>query len=208
MNLSFTSGTNGGNNVINPTPTSSHETTATTTLSTQETQPKQQLQRKRSLDNQQLRPFGPGQGSGKRWGRLKSDAAQRRENELKERFALAMCHAEQHKKQLTSSESTTLSYQIGKPYDHLTCACYASFRRYVREQCEAERSNSGLNGSTQQLWSVSRREASPAEKVAHGEKRKGPVYFTYLTYSGTVQGSDTSHQISKVQSSSSDTICT
>ena len=87
-----------------------------------------------------------------------------------------------------------LTYQIGKPYDHLTSACYASFRKFVRE-CSHSNNNDNQqhetsttsNGNTNASghvgnWTVSRREANAVEKAAHGEKRKGPVYFTIVTF--------------------------
>lgn len=57
--------------------------------------------------------------------------------------------------------------ELLKPSVHLTAACYRDFRKYVEGYAQ---------------WSVSRRQATPQEKLDSGETRKGAVYFIDVTY--------------------------
>lgn len=56
---------------------------------------------------------------------------------------------------------------------------------------QASSSSSSTGGG--QNWTVSRREANAIEKTGHGEKRKGPVYFTVVTYAVPVKYQTAQH---------------
>ena len=64
------------------------------------------------------------------------------------------------------------TFELLKPSCHLTGACFKDFRKHVR----------GFTG-----WSVVRREATPAEKMASGETRRGKVYFTSVVYNPKIK---------------------
>lgn len=82
----------------------------------------------------------------------------------RERVAIAAFDA--LRQQNPSPEQTT-TFLLLQPQQHLTCACWRTFSKHVKS----------FPG-----WLAKRRKASPEEKIASKEKRKGPVYFISVKY--------------------------
>jgi hypothetical protein len=92
-----------------------------------------------------------------------SMAALRRQGEAEDAFRKAKKEIEE--REAPPTEKTTIP--LLQPHCHLTTYTWGKFRKFVLE-------HSG--------WNVKRRAATPEEKTASGEKRRGKVYFVYLIY--------------------------